>query len=117
MSQERGSVEIRVVPLRQRTCMTGGNNGCSRLRNRELLVLLNESMLSSLRGNVDLTLQPYGNLRCATIFIITDLLLRTDFIQQQRCRFLSCEVLCDCLISFRLCFCYIVPGLVAAVVE
>lgn len=89
MSQGRGSVEIRVIPLRQRTCMTGGNNGCGRLRNRELLVLLNESMLASLRSNVGLTLQPYGSLRCATIFI-TDLLLRTDFIQQQRCRFLSC---------------------------
>lgn len=102
MSQERGSIEIRVIPLFQSTCMTGGDNGCGRLRNRELLVLLNESMLLSLRSSMDVILQPYGSLRCATIFVITTLLLSTDFIQQQRCRFLSCEILCDCLISFRL---------------
>lgn len=53
MSPERGSVEIRVIPLFQSTCMTGGDSGCGRLRNRGLLVLLNDSMLSSLRSTMD----------------------------------------------------------------
>lgn len=47
--------------------MTGGDNGCGRLRNPELLVLLNESMLSSL-SSTDVILQLYRSLRCATIF-------------------------------------------------
>lgn len=103
ISPERGSLEIRVIPLFQSTCMAGGDSGCGRLRNRELLVLLNESVLSSLRSTMDVILQLCESLRCATVFVITDFLLGTDFIQQQRCRFLSCEGLCDCLISFRLC--------------
>lgn len=40
MSQERGSAEIRVIPLLQSTCMTEGREGCGRLRSRGLLVLL-----------------------------------------------------------------------------
>lgn len=67
MSQERGSIEVRVIPLFQSTCMTGGDSGCGRLRSRELLVPLNEREQSSLRS-MDVILQLYGSLRCATVF-------------------------------------------------
>jgi len=84
--------------------MTGGNDGSGRLRNRELPVLLSESMLSSLRSSMDVILQPYGSLRCATFSVITFLLLSTDLPQQQRCWFLSCEVFCDSLILLQTSF-------------
>lgn len=69
MSQERGSIQVRIIPLLQSTCMTGGNS-CGRLRNRELLVPLHESVQSSLRRSMDVILQLYGSLRCATIYFI-----------------------------------------------
>lgn len=72
VSRERGSIEIRVIPLFQSTCMSGGDNGCGRLRNTDLLVLLNQSMLSSLRSSMDVILQLYRSLRCATIFCYYD---------------------------------------------
>lgn len=67
-SQERGSIQVRIIPLLQSTCMTGGSSGSGRLRNRELLVSLNERVQSSLRRSMDVILQLYGSLRCATIF-------------------------------------------------
>lgn len=68
MSQERGSIQVRIIPLLQSTYMTGGNSACGRLRNRELLVALNERVQSSLRRSMDVILQLYGSLRCAAIF-------------------------------------------------
>lgn len=65
-------------------------------------MLLNKSMLSSLGSSVDVSLQPYETLRCATFSVITSLLLSADCVLQQRCQFVSCEILYDCLISFRL---------------
>lgn len=70
MSQKRGSIQVRIIPLLPSTCMTGGNSGCSRLRNRQLLVLLNERVQSSLGRSMDVILQLYGSLRCAMIYFI-----------------------------------------------
>lgn len=65
MSQERGSIQVRIMPLLQSTCMTGGNSGSLRKGSCWCPWM---RVQSSLRRSMDVILQLYGSLRCATIF-------------------------------------------------